>query len=347
MTKSFIFEAYQTFYTRYFATFLRKFGQSLYHKGIHLSRGQLGIDRIQPCHTRVKINEMTPNYSKYSFIAPNNTIVGNITIGDNSNIYYNNNLKTGFKDSSIIIGENTNIQDLNIIRSNNGSKTQIGKNVYIGSNCYLEDCIVEDEAIIGNGSKLMKNSIVRKRGFVGAGSVLSEGDVVGENEVWVGAPARFLRMAEGEENDYREELLEQFNKLSFILADQHDKEGSKLEFDKQNLGSSYDLFGKDRDYIGDDVGTNLSAQEQLNSFNFRYEANDYIKKKEYLENRGKFNTGNDYDMQNFPEHLNIHKKNYRIDEKFEDELLDNPTSDKKFFEKEQENSVDSGFSRKF
>lgn len=347
MTKSFVFEAIQSIHSKYISIFFRNFGQSLYKKGLKLSRGQIAIDRIQPSHTKVELNKKSPKFSKYTFIAPNNTIIGNTTIGDNTSIYYTNTIKSGFKNSQIKIGESTTIQDLNIIKSTNENNTNIGNRVYIGSNCILKNCTIEDEAIIGNGAKVMQNAIVRKRGFLGAGAVLGEGQIVGENEVWVGSPAKFLKIGDDEQNDFREELLDQFDKLSFILAGQYRKDGDRLLLDEECLGNSSEFMGADVDYVDDNCSRELSAQEQLIQPNFKFEANLYLNQKHYQENRNKIKNDNEYDMQNFPENLNIHKKNYRFDEKFEKELLNDPTSKKTFYDKEQENSIDPGFTRKF
>jgi carbonic anhydrase/acetyltransferase-like protein (isoleucine patch superfamily) len=49
------------------------------------------------------------------------------------------------------------------------------------------------------GAILLDGAVVKKHGFVGAGALIAPGKVVGEGELWLGNPAKKVRMLSDEE----------------------------------------------------------------------------------------------------------------------------------------------------
>ena len=58
----------------------------------------------------------------------------------------------------------------------------------------MHACTIGDYCMIGMHATVMDGAVVQKYGFVGAGSLVSPGKVVGERELWLGNPARFVRL---------------------------------------------------------------------------------------------------------------------------------------------------------
>lgn len=55
------------------------------------------------------VKEVFPKWGENSFIAPNATIVGDVTMGDNCSVWFNAVIRGDV--NSITIGNDTNIQD--------------------------------------------------------------------------------------------------------------------------------------------------------------------------------------------------------------------------------------------
>jgi carbonic anhydrase/acetyltransferase-like protein (isoleucine patch superfamily) len=60
----------------------------------------------------------------------------------------------------------------------------------------------------------MDKSIVEEYGFLGAGSLLSPGKVVRKNELWIGRPAKFIRMVTDEEKEFMKGNLQNYLDLA-------------------------------------------------------------------------------------------------------------------------------------
>src|ERR1700761_59284 len=89
-----------------------------------------------------------PVIDKSVFIADGTMIIGDVTIGKNSNIWFNCVLRGDV--APISIGEGTNVQDGSIIHTSRfNGPTTIGNNITIGHMALLHACTIKDNAFIG------------------------------------------------------------------------------------------------------------------------------------------------------------------------------------------------------
>jgi carbonic anhydrase/acetyltransferase-like protein (isoleucine patch superfamily) len=58
----------------------------------------------------------------------------------------------------------------------------------------IHACTIEDACLIGMHASVLDGAVVKKNGFVGAGALIPPGKVVGERELWLGNPARMVRI---------------------------------------------------------------------------------------------------------------------------------------------------------
>ena len=137
-------------------------------------------------------NDKKPKIAESAFIAKGAVIVGDVSISDDSNIWYNCVLRGDV--APIYVGKETNIQDGTVIHTSrfNGPCT-IGDRVTIGHICLLHACNLHNDAFIGMGSTVMDNVVVESFGFVAANSLVTPGKIVKSYELWAGSPAKFVR----------------------------------------------------------------------------------------------------------------------------------------------------------
>lgn len=135
---------------------------------------------------------VTPKIHESCFIAPNATIIGDVEIGEGTNVWYGAVIRGDVM--PIRIGKNTNIQEGVVIHvSTGGQGTQIGDGVTVGHQALLHDCTIDDYAYIGMQSCVMDSAHVEGEAFVAAGALVSPRKHVPTGQLWAGSPARFMR----------------------------------------------------------------------------------------------------------------------------------------------------------
>ncbi len=161
----------------------------------------------------VDYKNLSPNIHETVYLADGVVIAGDVTIQEYANIWFNSVIRGDV--AKITIGKNTNIQDGTVIHTSRfDGPTHIGSNITIGHMALIHACSIEDNAFIGMQSTVMDKSIVEEYGFLGAGSLLSPGKIVRKNELWVGRPAKFVRMITDQEKEFMQGNLQNYLDLA-------------------------------------------------------------------------------------------------------------------------------------
>ncbi len=138
------------------------------------------------------VKGVQPEFGKDCFIAPNATIVGDVTMGDGCSIWFNAVVRGDV--NSIRIGNKVNIQDGAVIHCTyEKTKTIIGDNVSIGHNAIVHGCTVEDNVLIGMGAIVMDNARIGSNTIIAAGAVVLEGTQVEPGTIYAGVPAKKVK----------------------------------------------------------------------------------------------------------------------------------------------------------
>lgn len=138
------------------------------------------------------VNGKKPKIGENVFLAPNCTIVGDVTIEDNCSVWFNVVIRGDV--NSIHIGKQSNIQDGAIIHCTyKQSKTIIGEKVSIGHNAIVHGCEIENNVLIGMGAIVMDHAYVGTNSIIAAGSVVLENTKVLEQSIYGGIPAKKLK----------------------------------------------------------------------------------------------------------------------------------------------------------
>ena len=143
---------------------------------------------------------IAPAIDSSAFVAPGARIIGDVTIGAGSSVWYNAVLRGDV--ARITVGARSNIQDGTIVHVSGGSAgarwhTEIGDDVLIGHLAIIHGCIIESGGFVGLGAIVMDGCVVA--GMVAAGALLTPGKRVGPGELWAGRPAKLLRMLGNDE----------------------------------------------------------------------------------------------------------------------------------------------------
>ncbi|MBD5255187.1 MAG: gamma carbonic anhydrase family protein [Barnesiella sp.] len=137
----------------------------------------------------------TPKIGRDCFLADNATIIGDVTMGDGCSVWFNTVLRGDV--NTITIGDRVNIQDGTVLHTLYQKSTiEIGNDVSIGHNVTLHGCKIHDLALVGMGAVVMDDAVVGEGALVAAGSVVLSRTQIGANELWGGAPAKFIKMVD-------------------------------------------------------------------------------------------------------------------------------------------------------
>jgi carbonic anhydrase/acetyltransferase-like protein (isoleucine patch superfamily) len=117
--------------------------------------------------------------------------VGNVTIGENSSVWFNCVLRADC--DAIVIGRNTNIQDMTTCHEDYGKPLIIGNGVTIGHQCVVHGCTIEDQCLIGMGSIIMNGARIGRGSVVAAGSIVLENTVIPPFSLVAGIPGKIKK----------------------------------------------------------------------------------------------------------------------------------------------------------
>jgi len=125
------------------------------------------------------------------FVAPGAMIIGDVTIGEESSVWFNSVLRGDLE--PIRIGCRTNIQDGAVIHMDKEVPCLIGDDVTIGHGAILHSCTIGNESLIGMGAILLTGSTLGERAVVAAGTLVREGQEIPPGTVAMGVPAKVRR----------------------------------------------------------------------------------------------------------------------------------------------------------
>ena len=134
---------------------------------------------------------------KTVWVAENAVLVGDVTIGEGSSVWYGAILRGD--EAPITIGKNTNIQDGAVLHEAARYPLVIGDGVTVGHNAILHGCEIGNNVVIGMGSIVMNGAKIGNDSIVGAGALVTQDKEFPDGMMILGSPARALRKLTPEE----------------------------------------------------------------------------------------------------------------------------------------------------
>ncbi len=133
-----------------------------------------------------------PQVAASCYIDTSAQLIGDVVVGERSSVWMNAVLRGDV--NSIRLGANSNVQDCAVLHGQRYKYPVIvGDWVTIGHNATVHGCVVEDEVVIGMGSRVLNNSRIGTGCIIAAGAVVPEGTIVPPHTLWAGVPAKMRR----------------------------------------------------------------------------------------------------------------------------------------------------------
>lgn len=146
----------------------------------------------------INVRGFEPKVGEGTFLAENATLVGDVTLGRDCSVWFNTVLRGDV--NTITIGNRVNIQDGSVLHTLYQKSTiEIGDDVSIGHNVTIHGAKIHNFALVGMGAVVMDDAEVGEGAIVAAGAVVLSRTKIGPNELWGGAPAKFIKMVDPEQ----------------------------------------------------------------------------------------------------------------------------------------------------
>lgn len=139
----------------------------------------------------IDLDDQTPAVAGEAWVAPNATVVGDVSLAARSSVWYTAVLR-GDGDA-IRLAEESNVQDGCILHADPGLPVTIGRRVSVGHRAVLHGCTVEDDVLVGMGAMVLNGARIGSGSLVAAGTVVLEGTEVPPNSLVAGVPGKVRR----------------------------------------------------------------------------------------------------------------------------------------------------------
>lgn len=132
-----------------------------------------------------------PTIAENVFIAPNATIIGDVTIHEGASIWYNTVVRgdTG----PIVIGRRTNIQDNCTLHLDADAPLTIGEECTIGHNAVVHGATLGPRVLIGMNAVILSHAVIDGQTIIGASALVTEHKHIPGGVLAVGAPVKVVR----------------------------------------------------------------------------------------------------------------------------------------------------------
>jgi len=136
---------------------------------------------------RGKIPKIHPS----CYVSSRATIAGDVTIGEESNIWPNAVIRGDW--NKVVIGVRASIQDCCVLHEDWNSPLIVGDRVVIGHGAVLHGCTIGSDAVIGIRAVVLNGAKVGDWTIIAAGSVVTENVEIPPRSLAVGVPAKVLK----------------------------------------------------------------------------------------------------------------------------------------------------------
>jgi carbonic anhydrase/acetyltransferase-like protein (isoleucine patch superfamily) len=132
-----------------------------------------------------------PTLGKDVYIARGAVVLGDVTLGDHSSVWYNATMRADI--NRIVIGHHTNIQDNCVVHLADEYPCLVGNYVTVGHSAILHACTVGDEVLVGMGAVVLDGAVVGSQSLIGARALVTQGMQIPEGSFVLGSPAKVVR----------------------------------------------------------------------------------------------------------------------------------------------------------
>lgn len=139
-----------------------------------------------------KLRGFDPKIGSNTFLAETAVVIGDVTIGNDSSIWYGTVLRGDV--NTITVGNHSNLQDGVVVHTlYERSQTHIGDYVSVGHNATIHGAKICDHCLIGMGATVLDNVVVGEGCIIAANALVLSNSILEPNGVYAGVPAKRVK----------------------------------------------------------------------------------------------------------------------------------------------------------
>lgn len=132
-----------------------------------------------------------PKIHSSVFIAPGAHVIGDVSIGSGSSVWYGAVLRGDI--SYIRVGKNTNIQDGCVLHVDYDKPCVLKDGIIVGHQATVHGCTIENGVLIGIGARVLNGAKVGAFSLIGAGALVLENALIPPYSLVLGLPGKVVR----------------------------------------------------------------------------------------------------------------------------------------------------------
>ncbi len=132
-----------------------------------------------------------------AFIARGAVVVGDVTLEENTSVWFNAVLRGDCE--PIRIGRRSNVQDGCILHADPGFPCTLGEGVTLGHGAIVHGATIGDNVVVGMKAVVQNGAVVGENSIIAVGAVVTEGAQIPPGSLVMGIPGKVKRPLQPEE----------------------------------------------------------------------------------------------------------------------------------------------------
>jgi carbonic anhydrase/acetyltransferase-like protein (isoleucine patch superfamily) len=142
-------------------------------------------------------NGKSPKIHPSAFVAPTAVLIGDVTVGEDSSIWFGAVLRGDDPDNGIVVGPRTSVQDNCVVHVGAWGPTVIGRDVTVGHGAKFESCVIGDRTVVGMNAVILQNAVIGEECLLAANTVILEGKQIPARSLVAGVPGVVKKTLDG------------------------------------------------------------------------------------------------------------------------------------------------------
>ena len=138
-----------------------------------------------------KVDGRAPKVGAAAFVADNATLAGDVTLAEESSVWYGAVLRADT--GRITVGAGSNVQDNAVLHTGPGLDVMVGRGVSIGHGAIVHGCTVGDRCLIGMHATILNGAVIGDGCLIAAGALVPENAVIPAGSLVMGVPGRVVK----------------------------------------------------------------------------------------------------------------------------------------------------------
>lgn len=164
--------------------------------------------------TIISFGGKSPEIHPTAFVAPTAVLIGDVSVGEDSSIWFGAVLRGDDPDHGIVVGQRTSVQDNCVVHVGRWGPTVIGADVTVGHGAKFESCTIGDRTVVGMNAVILQGAEVGEECLLAANTVVLEGREIPARSLVAGVPGVVKKTLEGSAAEWIEGGGEHYVRLS-------------------------------------------------------------------------------------------------------------------------------------